>query len=265
MAQEADRLEVLAPAVDVGHPFAGLAAVVAIEHRGDGIDAQPVDMEMLEPMQRAGDQEALHFAAPEIVDQRVPVLMEAFARILMLVERGAVEPREPMRIGRKMRRHPVEDDADAGGVQRVDEAREAFRRAVARGRREHAERLIAPRSAERMLGDRHQLHMGEAHVGEIRDQPVDRDVPQRGCAGVVRGAHPGGEVHLVDRERRIGGVARGAGAHPLVVAPAERLRARHHGRGRGRQLGLLRQRIGLLRHAIAAGADDIELVARAFG
>ena len=28
---------------------------------------------------------------------------------------------------------------------------------------------------------------------------------------------------------------------------------------------MLRQRIGLLRHAIAAGADDIELVARAFG
>jgi hypothetical protein len=33
-----------------------------------------------------------------------------------------------------MRRHPVEDDADAGPVQRIDEAREAFRRTVAPGR-----------------------------------------------------------------------------------------------------------------------------------
>ena len=101
MAQEADGLQVLAPAVDVGHPLARLAAVVAIEHRGDRIDAQPVDVEMLEPVQRARDQEALHLAAAEIVDQRVPVLVEALARILMLVERGAVELREAVRIVRE--------------------------------------------------------------------------------------------------------------------------------------------------------------------
>ena len=210
MAQEADGFQILAPAVDVRHPFAGVAAVVAIEHRGDRIDAQSVDVEMLEPVQRAGDQEALHLAAAEIVDVGVPVLMEAFARIEMLVERGAVEAREAVRVGREMRRHPVEDDADAGRMQRIDEARKALRRAVARARREQAERLIAPRAAERMLGDRQQLDMGEAHVGEIRDQAVDRDVPQRRGARVVRGPHPRREMHLVDRERRVRRVARGA-------------------------------------------------------
>ena len=70
-------------------------------------------------------------------------------------------------------------------------------------------------------------------------------------------------MHLVDRDRRIRRVPRGARAHPLVVAPAERRRARHHGGGGGRHLGLLRERIGLLRQAHAAGADDVELVARA--
>jgi hypothetical protein len=32
--------------------------------------------------ERAGDQEALHLVAPEVVDQRVPVLVEALARVL---------------------------------------------------------------------------------------------------------------------------------------------------------------------------------------
>ena len=99
MAQEADRLEVFAAAVDVRDPLALAAAVVAIEHRGHGIDAQPVDVKMLQPVQRARDQKALHFAPAEIVDVGVPVVMEALARIEMLVKRGAVEPRQAVRIG----------------------------------------------------------------------------------------------------------------------------------------------------------------------
>ena len=101
-------------------------------------------MEVLQPMQRARDQEALHLAPAEIVDVGVPVAMEALARIEMLVQRGAVEARQAVRIGREMRRHPVEDDADARRMQRVDEAGEAFGRAVAGARREQAERLVAP-------------------------------------------------------------------------------------------------------------------------
>ena len=127
VAQEADRLEVLAAAVDVGNPFALAAAVVAIEHRGHRIDAQPIDVKMLQPVERAGDQEALHFAAAEIVDEGVPVLMEALARVVVLVERGAVEARQAVRIGREMRRHPIEDDADAGAVAGIDEAAQSLR------------------------------------------------------------------------------------------------------------------------------------------
>ena len=108
MAQEAHRLEVLAPAIDVGDPGVGRPAVVAIEHRRHRIDPQAVDMEALQPMQRARDQEALNLAPAEIVDVGVPVAVEALARIEMLVERRAVEARQAVRIGREMRRHPVE-------------------------------------------------------------------------------------------------------------------------------------------------------------
>ena len=58
LLQEGDRFEIFAPAIAIRNPFARCARVVAIEHRSDRIDAQPVDVEALQPMQRAGDQEA---------------------------------------------------------------------------------------------------------------------------------------------------------------------------------------------------------------
>ena len=57
LAQEVDRLEVLAPAVFVGHPFAGLARIVQIEHRGHRIHAQAVGVELGQPVVRARQQE----------------------------------------------------------------------------------------------------------------------------------------------------------------------------------------------------------------
>jgi len=39
-------------------------------------------MEKLEPMERGGNQETLHFAAPKIVDEGVPVLIRGDARHL---------------------------------------------------------------------------------------------------------------------------------------------------------------------------------------
>ena len=154
-------------------------------------------MEILEPVQRARNEKTLHLAAAKIVDERVPVLMESLARIGMLVQRGAVEACKAVRVGREVCRHPIENDADASGVQRIDKARKAFRCAVVCRRHEQAERLIAPRPAKRMLGNRKQLHVREAHVGEIRDQPVDRDVPKRRRAGIVRGAHPRCQMQLI--------------------------------------------------------------------
>ena len=52
----------LAAAIDVGQPFAGVAAVIAVQHRGDRVDPQRIDVEVLQPMQSAGDQEALNLA-----------------------------------------------------------------------------------------------------------------------------------------------------------------------------------------------------------
>jgi hypothetical protein len=62
----------------------------------------------------------------------------------MLIECRAIEPGQAVLVDREMRRHPVEDDADAGLVGAVDEAGKAFRLAeTGRGRIEPG-RLVAP-------------------------------------------------------------------------------------------------------------------------
>src|ERR1700720_1333944 len=179
MAQKANCLQIFAAAVDVGDPFTFFAAVVAVQHRGHSIDAKAVDMKVLQPIKRAGNQETLHFAPTEIVDQSTPIEMKALAWIEMFVQRCPIEPRQPVGIGRKMRRHPVENDANIGAMQRVDKAPQARRWSKPGGWREQAKRLVTPRAAKRMFSDRQQLDMGEFPVDEIRQQSLDCEVPQR--------------------------------------------------------------------------------------
>ena len=129
--QELDGFEVVVAAELVGYPLPRLARIVEVEHRGDRIDAKAVDMELLEPVERVVDEEGRHFLAPKIVDRRVPVGMVALARIGMLVERRSIEIGEPVLVGREMRRHPIEDDADARLVRSIDEVLEGSRIAEA--------------------------------------------------------------------------------------------------------------------------------------
>ena len=112
LLQERDGVEILAAAECVRHPLAGLARVVEVEHRGDRVDAQPVGVVLAQPEERVREQEVLHLGAAEVEDERPPVGMRAAPRVVVLVERGAVEARERPLVAREVRRHPVEDHAD---------------------------------------------------------------------------------------------------------------------------------------------------------
>ena len=137
-----------------------LARVVEVEHRGDGVHAQAVDVILLEPEQGAREQEAADFVASVVEDERSPVLVLALPRVGVLVEVRAVEVGQAVRVLRKMGRHPVEDDTEPGLVQADRRSSvKSSRRAVAAGRREVADGLIAPGAVERMLGDRQELDM----------------------------------------------------------------------------------------------------------
>ena len=136
-------------------------------------------MELLQPVETRGDQEALHLAAAEVIDVGVPVLMISLARVLMLIQRRAVEPRQTMRIGREMCRHPVDQDADICAMAGIDETGKPLGRAEPRTGREQAEWLIPPGATEWMLGHRHQLDMREPHLTDIGHQTFRQLVPRR--------------------------------------------------------------------------------------
>src|SRR5450759_2067675 len=129
-------------------------------------------MEPVEPIERVGREHIGNFAPAKIVDCGVPVRMVAAARIGVFIERGTIETREAMNIRREMRRNPINDNAEASLVSTIDEARETRRISEPPRWREQSDRLIAPRRIERMFVNGHQLDMGEAEIGDIRDERV---------------------------------------------------------------------------------------------
>ncbi len=199
LLEELHRLEVLAPAVDVGRPLALLAGVVEVEHRGDAVDAQAVDVELLAPVDGVGVEEVAHLAPTEVEDVAAPLLVPAALGVGVLVERGAVEAGQRPLVGGEVAGHPVEDDADAGLVQPVDEQPEAVGVAEARVGGEVRRHVVAPRAAEGVLHHRHQLDVGEAEVDDVVDEVVGHLLPGPHRPVVV--LLPRGEVHLVDAHR----------------------------------------------------------------
>src|SRR5215831_14090892 len=96
LLQQTDSLQVLVATVFVGDPLALLAGVVEIEHGSDSVHPQAVGMILVEPEQRAGDEEAPHFIAAVVKDMRTPLGMEALARVGMFVEMGAIKVGKPV-------------------------------------------------------------------------------------------------------------------------------------------------------------------------
>ena len=251
MLEEGDRLAVFLAAVGVGQPLAGAARIVEVEHRGDGVDAQAVDMETIDPVEGVAIEEVGDLVTAEIIDRRVPVRMKALARVGVLVERRAVEARKPLLVGGEMRRHPVEDDAEAGGVRPVDKPGEARRLAEPARRRKQAERLVAPRFVERMLADRQKLDVRVAEAGDIGDELVGELVVSEKAA--VEMPLPRPEMGLVDRHGLAPRLAFSAPGHVVGVGPGEVGAVGDDRGGRGPELGLEAERIGLQRQQGAVG------------
>src|SRR4029453_8326643 len=113
LAQELDRAEIFSAAMDIGKPLALLASVIEVQHRRNGVDAQSIDVVFREPEPSARRQESADFVALVVEDQALPLRVESLTRIRVLVKVGSVEAREAMRVIRKVRRHPVENHADA--------------------------------------------------------------------------------------------------------------------------------------------------------
>src|SRR5690625_435684 len=139
-----DRFQIFASAKFVWDPFALFSRIIEIKHRGDGVDAQAVDMIFIEPKEGAADQKRADLVATVVENVAFPVRVKSLARIGMFEKVGAVKIGEAMFIAWKMGRNPVEDDADPVLVQVIDQVHEILRRSVATGRGKIAGSLVAP-------------------------------------------------------------------------------------------------------------------------
>ncbi len=193
-----NRFQILAPAEVVGNPFARLPRVIEIEHRGDRVHAQAVEVILVDPEERVREQKILHFVAAVVEDQRAPVGMRALARIGVLVEMRAVEERQAVRVAREMRGRPIENHADAFLMAAIDEVHEIFRRAEAAGDREISDGLIAPGLVERMLHDGHQLDVRVAHLLDVGNQLIGEFAIGEPAISVVASSPPRAEMHFVN-------------------------------------------------------------------
>ena len=175
--------------------------------------------------------------AAVVEDQRPPVRLLAPARVRVLVEVGAVEVDETVGVAREVGRHPVEDDADPAAVERVHESHEVLRRPVPAGRREGADLLVAPRSVERVLADRQELHVGVAQVADVVPERLAELPVGEEPVALLGDAPPRAQVDLVDRDGRVERVPARALGRPGAVVPGVPVE-RGHDRGGARLLDL---------------------------
>ncbi len=161
---EVDGLEIFAAAELIGNPFARLARVVEIEHRGDSVNAKAVNVVFVEPEQGVGNEIVLNFVAAVVVDERAPIGVRTLARVGVFVEVRAIELGEAVGVAREVRGSPIEKDADASLVTAIDELHEFAGSAVAARSGKVAESLVAPGTVEGMFHDGEKFDVGVAEI-----------------------------------------------------------------------------------------------------
>ena len=134
-------------------------AVVAVEHRGDAVEAEAVEMELVEPIFDVREQEVLHFGFAVVEKFRVPVGLVARGARQRVVMVGAVEPVDSLvEVLHVVGVHQVHDDGQAQFVGAADEFFQLLGRAEARRGGVETRNVVAERTVVGVFGDGHQLH-----------------------------------------------------------------------------------------------------------
>ena len=117
------------------------------------IDPEPIHVISVRPEKGIADEDAAHLVPAVVKDVAFPVRMESFARIHVFIQVSSVEVDETMDIGWEVRYHPVEDYTYAILMENVYQVHEILRNPKPAGGGIVANRLITPRTVERMLHD----------------------------------------------------------------------------------------------------------------
>src|SRR5258708_39361992 len=145
------------PAVTIRHPFTLTPPIIKIQHRGDRIDAETVDMVFVKPEQGIADQKTLDLMASIVEHEGIPVRLLGLPRIGVLIKMRTIEIAESGFVFRKMGGNPIQDDADPVLMKVVDQIHEVGRRAEPARRSEVTDYLIPPGAIEGMFHDGHKL------------------------------------------------------------------------------------------------------------
>ena len=187
------------------------------------IEAKAVDVEFLDPVKKARDQETLHLIAREVEvvgapGCALPVGNGALEEVTVVVVAGQAGC-----ILGKVDQHQVEDDPDSLAVKGVDEPLEVSGRSQPRGGGKEADRLVAPGGDVGVLEDPHQFDVRVPHVLDVGDQFVDQlHIGER--SAILEAPRQG--MDLVDVERSAKLVReRDLGVFELVVRLAKDRRA----------------------------------------
>ena len=180
-------------------------------------------MELSEPEQGIGYQEVLYFIFAVIEDFGSPFGMLSQTGIGMFKNALTVKFSQAMGISCKMRRYPVQNHADSGLVQFIDQVHKILRCSVTGSRCIVAGHLISPGTVKRMLCNTHQFYMGILHLLQIFYDPV-RKLPvivESFGGTVVRMLHKRTDMAFIDCHRLFIHVLFVPGFHPLGISPVK--------------------------------------------
>src|SRR3546814_13656816 len=111
-------------------------------------------MVAIEPEKCVDVEKVPHLVAAVIVDQRIPVLVKALARVGVFIQVRSVETGETVRIGANVAWHPVEQEADAGPMAADDERGASLAPTEAAVRRTQPTAQVTHGPTNGKLGDR---------------------------------------------------------------------------------------------------------------
>ena len=169
-----------------------------VEDRVDGVQPQPVDVELAHPVTRVVDEVPAHALAvgPVEVDGVAPRRAVAIGEV-------RTELAEVVALRAEVVVDDVQEDAEAVGMGGVDQPAQAAGAAVGRLRCVEMDAVVPPVARAGELGHRHDLDRGDAEVHQVRQVRDD------GLEGPGRGEGP--DVELVEDQ-----VGQGVAAEALV-------------------------------------------------
>ena len=116
LANKRNRFRVLVSPLRVRSPLAGLSREVEAQHAGDRVHPQPINVKLVQPIERIGNEEVPDLGTTKVEHVGAPIGMLAELRIGVFIQRRAIETRKTPLVLREMRGHPIDDHADAAFV-----------------------------------------------------------------------------------------------------------------------------------------------------